>query len=142
MKTDVLIIGGGPSGLSAALTLVRQNHTVLVFDTNESRSLSSIKLHGVQGFDHKSPSDVLSQARAELLGYKDFRIIDTEIVEVKKIDDDDGLQFVARDVKENIYQGRRVILATGVYDCFPNISGYAEAWGKGMYVHPASSLKI
>jgi thioredoxin reductase len=125
---DVLIIGGGPAGLSAALTLVRQNHTVLVFDTGKSRALPSPRLHGVLGSDATPPQDVLAKAHAELAAYSGFLPVEAEIVEISK--NDGG--FEARDANGKTYQGRKVILANGVKDVFPDIDGYADAWGKGM----------
>jgi thioredoxin reductase len=128
--TDVLIVGGGPAGLSAALTLVRQNHSVIVFDTQKCRALPSFRLHGVSGSDGQPPANVLAHARKEAAAYKDFIGVNAEIVEIKKVDS----VFEAKDSAGTLYRGRRVILANGVRDCFPAIEGYAEAWGKAMYV--------
>ncbi len=125
---DVLIIGGGPAGLSAALTLVRQKHSVIVFDTGKSRALASPLLHGVLGSDAEAPEHALKRARTELEVYKDYKAIFTEIIEVQKVD----VGFQARDKAGVKYHGTRLVLANGVNDRMLDIEGYAEAWGKRM----------
>lgn len=127
---DVLIVGGGPAGLSAALTLVRQRHSVLLFDMANSRALPSAHLHGTPGMDGKRPSDVLEQFRAEAASYAGFAHVAARIVHVKH--DADNVGFDAEDDQGRVYHALKVILCNGVKDTFPEIPGYAEAWGKGM----------
>jgi thioredoxin reductase len=108
---------------------VRQNHSVAVFDNGRSRALPSLKIHGVSTFDGMPPAEYFAAARAELARYPDFQSVDAEIVELRKLD---NATFEARDGQGKTYQGKKVILANGVKDCFPDIEGYAAAWGKGM----------
>jgi thioredoxin reductase len=117
--------------LSAALTLVRQRHSVILLDTGKSRAFPSLKIHGVLGSDGKPPQAVLKQARAEVESYEGFTGVDAEIVELRK--NDTG--FKGTDNHGMTYQARKVILAHGVRDQYPDIEGYAEAWGKAMSVH-------
>ncbi|CAJ2500730.1 Uu.00g035830.m01.CDS01 [Anthostomella pinea] len=125
---DVLIVGGGPSGLSAALTLVRQKHSVLLFDTSECRAAPSYLLHGHSGSDNQSPADYLKHARGELEAYSSFALSSVNITGLAKINGG----FQATDETGTKYMGKKVILASGVVSIFPIIRGYVDCWGKGI----------
>ena len=129
---DVLIIGAGPAGLAAALTLARQRHTVIVFDSGRYRCDPAREFNIVPTWEHKAPQDYLRAARAEVSRYETVQLEAVEVVALAK-NEDTGV-FEASDAKENKYKGRKVILASGVQEIFPDIAGYKECWGKGMYV--------
>lgn len=88
-----------------------------------------MKLHGISNSDGKPPAEYLTIARAELTKYHGFQAVDAEIVSAIKLGD---ARFEAKDFRGEVYEGKHVILANGVKDCFPEIEGYAEAWGKAM----------
>ncbi|KAK7746480.1 hypothetical protein SLS53_002439 [Cytospora paraplurivora] len=63
---DVLVVGGGPAGLSAALTLSRALHSVVVFDSGVYRNQKAQFMHTVPTWDHRSPAEYRAAARQEL----------------------------------------------------------------------------
>lgn len=133
---DVLIIGGGPAGLSIATTIVRQLQTAIVLDSGTYRNSRSEHMHGVPGFDHVDPVVFRTKAKGDILKrYDTVEFRKTRITEVKKVLDSEGGQeehFQATDWQGNVFVGRKVALATGVKDVLPDIDGYNECWGRGM----------
>jgi thioredoxin reductase len=126
---DVLIIGGGPAGLSAALALARQRHPVTLFDSQEYRNKDLQNLHLIPSWDHKPPEQFLAAGRSELEKYDNSRIEFTKVVSAKKLMDG---SFEVTDTHGTSYKGRKLIIANGVEEVFPDIDGYRECWGFGM----------
>lgn len=83
---DVLILGGGPAGLSMATTLARQAYTALILDSNVYRNARATHMHNVPGFDHIPPADFRAKVRSDLMArYKSVEFQDaTTIVEVRQ----------------------------------------------------------
>ena len=130
---DALIIGGGPAGLTAALTLARQVHTAVVFDSGSYRNEGSKHMHTVLTWDHKDSKDFRAAARKNILdGYQTIQFEDVEVKTVRKNDTAEGGLIEATDANGKTWQGRKLILATGVVDVYPDIEGYAECWISGV----------
>ncbi|KAL4884603.1 FAD/NAD(P)-binding domain-containing protein [Aspergillus karnatakaensis] len=131
LVVDVLIIGGGPAGLTAASTLVRQNHSAVLFDSQSYRNKDAEYIHMIRIGDHRNPSQFREKARPELLNHYDtVTIIKTQLATARKITDS---LFEVADTAGKTWKGRKVIFATGSADIFPDIPGYAEAWVKRIY---------
>lgn len=130
---DVLVIGGGPAGLSLASALVRQLHTGLILDSGIYRNAPTSHMHNVPGWDHASPADYRAKVRGELVGgrYQGIEYQKATVKSVRKIEEEDI--FEAVDENGTVYKGKKLGLATGVRDkTEEQVKGYAECWGRGV----------
>ena len=66
---DVVIVGGGPAGLSAAIVLGRCRRRVLLCDVGQPRNQASQAVHCLLGHEGMSPGDLLARGRLELEQY-------------------------------------------------------------------------
>ncbi|MFC6825044.1 NAD(P)/FAD-dependent oxidoreductase [Halopelagius fulvigenes] len=131
LEYDVLVIGGGPTGLSAALQLGRSLRSVLVCDTDEPRNGPAAESHGYLTRDGIPPEELRRLGREEVSKYGgEFR--DSKVTGVKR--NDDGFTSTL-DSGETV-RSRKVVLATGVRDDFPDIDGFEELWGRGVHHCP------
>ncbi|KAA8644987.1 hypothetical protein EYZ11_008716 [Aspergillus tanneri] len=128
---DVLIIGAGPAGLSTALGLARQTYSALVFDSQQYRNSYAQHMHNVVTWDHQHPAEFRAAARENLQSrYKSIHFNNaTAVSAIKK---EDGT-FEVTDQLLNKYQGKKLALATGVTDLFPDIKGFGNLWGKSIF---------
>lgn len=132
---DVVIIGGGSAGLSAALMLGRSRRRVLVVDGGAPRNRVAGHMHGVLGRDHSSPLDLLAAGRAELTRYDDVEIASGEVASATHLDGS-ALAFEVVLASGERRTTRRVLVATGLADQLPEIPGLAEQWGSGVVSCP------
>lgn len=131
---DVIIVGGGSAGLSAALMLGRSRRRVLVVDEGRPRNRFAGHMHGVLGRDHTSPLDLLAAGRGELGRYEGVEIRTGAVTEVTAAAGREGFEVVLDDGSRHVAQ--RMLVATGLRDDLPQIPGLAEQWGRGAFVCP------
>lgn len=129
---DVLIIGGGPAGLNAAVVLGRCRRNVLVFDTGEYRNRWSHGMHNYLTRDHIAPHEFILLCHDELKKYGVKRL-EKRIVHARK--NDDGI-FVAKDEEGVTYQSKKLLVATGLADNLPEIPGFREHYGTSIFHCP------
>jgi thioredoxin reductase len=121
---DVVVVGGGPAGLSAALVLGRCRRRVLVCDTGTPRNAASTALHGYLTRDGIPPLELLRLGRQELERYGiEFRHV--EVTDIAKA----GELFEVALVSAARVHSRSVLLATGVRDHLPSVPGIDECYG-------------
>ncbi len=128
---DVLVIGGGPAGLSAGLMLARARRRVTIVDGGQPRNRFAAHMHGVLGHDGKSPATLAAEGRREVESYGG-EVVHATIASVVR----HAKSFAVTSESGSTYHARRVIVATGLRDELPDIAGLAEQWGTGVVVCP------
>lgn len=124
---DVVIVGGGPAGLSAALVLSRCRRQVLVFDDANPRNERSHAVHNFLTREGMPPAEMLRIARREVraggVTLRQKRV--TAAVRRR-----DGFELRAGG---RVVRARKLLLATGIHDTEPAIEGLARYVGRGVY---------
>jgi thioredoxin reductase len=129
---DVIIVGAGPAGSSAAMVLARMRRKVLIIDDGEPRNRRSQGMHNYLSRDGALPTEFLSLAHKELTEYG-VQHLRAKAVSVRKLEDHG---FEICDSNEVRHLTKRILLATGVKDNIPDVPGMAELWGKGVFHCP------
>lgn len=129
---DAIVIGAGPAGLQAALTLGRMHRSTLLLDSGEYRNGTVLHMHNVVANDGTPPAEFRATARAQLAEYADVEIRDIGAQTVTGSD----VGFVVRLADGETVQSRHIILATGVADDLPAIPGLQELWGTRAFSCP------
>ncbi|SFM58999.1 NAD(P)/FAD-dependent oxidoreductase [Nitrosomonas communis] len=129
---DVIIVGGGPAGLSAALILGRCLRSVLVCDNGKPRNAFSRALHGYLTRDGIPPFEFIASARKEIQKYETVKFFDAEVSGAKR---KEGC-FEVTLSSGIIYHSKKLLLATGVVDAIPKIQGIEEHYGKSVHTCP------
>lgn len=128
---DVIIVGGGAAGLSAALVLGRCRRKVLVCDAGSPRNAASHGLHGYLTRDGILPLELLRIGREELERYG-VELRSAEVTDA--CPEDGGFAVTLRD--GGVLRSRKLLLATGVIDHIPNIEGMREFYGRSVFHCP------
>jgi thioredoxin reductase len=122
---DVIVIGGGAAGLSAALMLGRARRRVLVLDAGSPRNRFASHMHGMLGNEGTPPQEFLARGRSEVASYG----VEVREATVSSVADSPAGLVVITEAGQSL-TARRLIVATGVTDVLPPIPGLAERWGK------------
>ena len=126
---EVLVIGGGPAGLLAALYLGRFDRRVALFDAGQGRSTWSQVNYNYLGFPGGVAARRLRElGRQQLADYPQVTIFEHKIEDLERQGDD----FCARSQAGEWY-GRTVIICTGVIDHYPHFEGWEDYVGRSMF---------
>lgn len=129
---DVVIVGGGPAGLGAALVLGRACKRVLLCDQGEPRNARAREIHNFITRDGVPPAEFRALARVDLARYETVECVPRAVLGAARIEEgfavrlDDGSEIIAR----------RLLIASGVVDTPPAIPGAAALWGKHIFQCP------
>lgn len=129
MMYDCIIIGGGPAGLSTALVLGRANRTVLLLDHNRPRNRFTTHSHGFLTRDGVEIQQFREVAYKELMQYPSITIKNHEVIHARKNDK----TFVVVTLDKEIYEGRKIVISTGIRERLPLIKGLASLYGRSVH---------
>jgi thioredoxin reductase/SAM-dependent methyltransferase len=122
---DVVVVGGGVAGLSAAVVLARSRRSVLVIDDGQPRNAPADGVHNYLGHEGIAPAEALARGRAEATGYgaqirTGLAVTATTIEGGFRVGLADG----------STVEGRRLLVASGLIDELPDLPGLAQRWGR------------
>ncbi|MFJ4628753.1 NAD(P)/FAD-dependent oxidoreductase [Streptomyces sp. NPDC088847] len=121
---DVVVIGGGAAGLSAALVLGRSRRRTLVVDAGEPRNTPAAHMQGYLTRDGMSPAEFLALGREEIARYG------VDLVRDRAVDVTNGDDFAVALAGGETVHARRIVVATGLKDELPDVPGVAERFGR------------
>ena len=125
-RYDVVVIGGGAAGLSAALVLSRARREVLVVDAGTPRNAPATRMHGYLSRDGLPPGELLATGRNEVKSYGGDIVTGTVTDLVP--DGPIGFRVVLADGQR--ISARRLLVTTGLRDELPGIPGLRERWAR------------
>jgi thioredoxin reductase len=130
---DVIVVGGGPAGLSAALVLGRCLRRVLVCDAGNPRNQAAKIFNGYLSRDGSSPAEFLAISRAELERYRET--VEVRQVQVTAIERVESHFSVTLATGEQ-FAARMLLLASGLVDELPKIENLREFYGQTVHSCP------
>jgi thioredoxin reductase len=123
-KYEVIVVGGGTAGLSAALILGRARRRTLVVDAGEPRNAPAAHMQGYLSRDGMPPAEFLAAGREEIARYG------VELVRDRAVDVTKGDDFTVTLASGRTVDARRLVIATGLRDELPAVPGVAERFGR------------
>jgi thioredoxin reductase len=123
-RYDVVVVGGGPAGLGAALALGRARRSVLVIDGGEPRNAPAGEMHNYLGRDGAPPGDLLAAGRDEVARYGGALVVGEALAARS-----DGNGFAVEMAGGPTVRARRLLVTTGLVDELPEVPGVRELWG-------------
>jgi len=133
---DLIVVGGGAAGLSAAKIAARSRRSVLVVDAGQPRNAPAAGVHNYLYAEGGAPERLRATGRAEVMEYG-VAVHDGPAVAARVLDDPrpSAARFAltlagsASSRGERVVRSRRLVLATGLVDDLPDLPGLAEGWG-------------
>ncbi|MFD2170336.1 NAD(P)/FAD-dependent oxidoreductase [Tumebacillus lipolyticus] len=132
MMYDCAIVGGGPAGLNAALVLGRAGRTVALFDNNQPRNGVTHASHGFITRDGIQPAEFRRIAYEEVMRYPSVTQREDEVTDIRKLENGFEIKTLAGESA----QARKLIVAAGLKEIFPDIEGLHDFYGKSLFNCP------
>jgi thioredoxin reductase len=126
-RFDVVVIGGGAAGLSAALVLARARRSVVVIDAGTPRNAPAEGVHGFLTRDGIPPAELIEIGEREITSYGGV-VRRSEALAARQMGD--GFEVSLGDGSS--VTGRRLLVTTGLIDELPDVPGVRDRWGRDM----------
>ncbi|NEW48990.1 NAD(P)/FAD-dependent oxidoreductase [Nocardia cyriacigeorgica] len=131
---EVIVVGGGSAGLSAALTLGRTHRHALVLDSGAGRNAPAEAVHNFFTRDGVPPARIREIAHEQLRSYPTIELRNGTVQGVRQLPEHRG--FAVRLTDGGEVESKRLLLASGVVDELPDITGIAQLWGRSVFHCP------
>ncbi|MFD2935857.1 NAD(P)/FAD-dependent oxidoreductase [Spirosoma flavum] len=125
---DVIIVGGSYAGLSAAMALGRSLRNVLIIDSGKPCNRQTPHSHNFLTRDGETPVQIAAIAQEQVLRYPTVSFLTDFATKVHS----EPFGFAVETASCQQFNSRKLLLATGVEDLMPPISGFAECWGQSV----------
>lgn len=122
---EVVIIGGGPAGLSCGIWLGRYLHRTLLIDAGDPRNWETTGVNGFLGLPRVRPEALRRRGRAECRHYG-VKLIDARVDRVQQMDHD---AFELQLESGRTFRAQRLVLAIGLVDRWPDLPGLERCYG-------------
>lgn len=133
---DCIIVGAGPAGLSASLFLARYLRRTLTFHHNSPRNEYAHGVHGFLGHHGIPPAELLARGRDEVTTHGGL-IIEACVNGVEKISPERfRVSAGPEGSKQQLFEARRLLLATGLRDLTPDCPGFRQFYGSSVHHCP------
>jgi len=131
---DLIIIGGGPAGMSAALIAGRGLLNTLIFNAESPRNAVTQASHGFLSRDGIHPLELLKISKEQLEKYKTVRYIKDQVIDIEQ--QEAGYKVISKEGEPFI--SKRILFATGLKEKISQIGikGIEAVYGKSVYPCP------
>jgi thioredoxin reductase len=132
---EVVVVGGGPAGLSATLNLARALVDVVLVDASRPRNSATLRSHGFLTRDGIRPTELRTLAKAELAAYENVEHLERRsVTSVRPTGDGFVIEVTGRGPGEHrILSAKTVLLTTGLIETLPALPSIRSYYGMSVF---------